>query len=109
MNDDQATLQSLKDQIRAFSVERDWLQFHTLKNISMSISIEAAELMEHFQWTTPEESNRIAKDPSQKMEISDELADVVIYSIQFANQAGIDLSSAIARKMEINAKKYPKC
>jgi len=107
MNDNETDLQTLKDKVHAFAVERDWLPFHTLKNLSMSISIEAAELMEHFQWTTPEESDRKAFDPEQQTQIADELADVIIYSLQFANIAKINLAAAIDRKMAINAKKYP--
>lgn len=107
MTDATTTLGALKKSVAAFTEERDWAQFHSLKNLAMSISIEAAELMEPFQWVDNAESNEVVQSADALQPIADELADVVIYALQFANQSEIDLSEAIARKMAINAEKYP--
>lgn len=88
--------------------ERDWEQFHTPKNLSMSISIEAAELMEHFQWTnTVEEAVKVLKNKQKRSDIEDEIADIAIYLIDFCNLYGVDLEKAILKKMKKNIKKYP--
>ncbi len=101
------TLQQLKQRVDDFAREREWLQFHTPKNLSMALAAEAAELMEHFLWKDSHESHKTAADPSKKEDIQDELADVVIYALEFANVTGIDLASAINLKMQKNAAKYP--
>lgn len=95
----------MKDVIAQFANERDWEQFHTPKNLCMSIAIEAAELMEHFQWTRPEEVDGF--DDAKKLEVQEELADVVAYCIAFANTMNIDIAEAFERKMVKNRKKYP--
>ena len=100
-------LDELKQRVLAFARERDWGQFHSPKNLSMALAAEAAELMENFLWATPEESRVLARDPRKREAIEQELADIVIYALQFANQTGIDVAGAIATKMEINARKYP--
>jgi NTP pyrophosphatase (non-canonical NTP hydrolase) len=107
-SDRDARLADLKARVLAFAHERDWEQFHSPKNLSMALAAEAAELMENFLWLTPEES-RAAAGPEAKRRaaIEDELADVVIYALQFANQTGIDLTAAITAKMAQNAQKYP--
>jgi len=91
--------------IRQFRDERDWLQFHDPKSLAASISIEAAELLELFQWLTPDESRRYALEHRER--VSEEIADVAIYLIELADVAGIDLASAIEAKLEKNAAKYP--
>jgi NTP pyrophosphatase (non-canonical NTP hydrolase) len=101
MND----LDQIRSRIRKFRDERDWMQFHSPKNLACSISIEANELLEHFQWCTPEESLTIASN--KKAEISHELADVAVYLIELADNLGIDLAKAIAEKMAHNEAKYP--
>jgi NTP pyrophosphatase (non-canonical NTP hydrolase) len=93
------------DKIRKFRDERDWMQFHDPKNLAASIAIEAAELLEIFQWTHGEESLRVAQQ--KKDRVSDEIADVGIYLIELCDILGIDLASAIDAKLEKNAKKYP--
>jgi NTP pyrophosphatase (non-canonical NTP hydrolase) len=93
--------------IRNFVDARDWEQFHAPKNLAMSLAIEAAELMEHFQWISTEKSREIAAEPGQLAEVSDELADVLCYALAMANQLDIDLSSAIRSKMKKNEEKYP--
>lgn len=98
-------LDQIRSQIRKFRDERDWMQFHNPKNLACSISIEANELLEHFQWCSPEESLAIARQ--KKTEISHEIADVGVYLIELADNLGIDLAKAIAEKMAHNEAKYP--
>jgi len=107
MTDTSTTLADLKTRVLAFARERDWEQFHAPKNLSMALAAEAGELMEHFLWATPEQSQAVAKDPAKRRKIADELADVVIYALEFANITGMDVAAAIERKMADNAKKYP--
>ncbi len=105
MNDKKVTIQQIKDLATQFAKERDWEQFHDPKNLSMSISIEAAELMEKFQFFTNEESVQIAQ--SYKEQVSHELADVLAYVLRFSAMTGIDLASTLAEKIKLNEKKYP--
>jgi dCTP diphosphatase len=107
LSDTQTTLSELKSRVLAFVRERDWEQFHSPKNLSMALAAETGELMEHFLWATNEQSQAIARDPAKRAKIADELADVVIYAIEFANMTGLDISAAIEAKMVANAKKYP--
>ncbi|OPX83857.1 MAG: hypothetical protein A4E53_04459 [Pelotomaculum sp. PtaB.Bin104] len=102
MNDEQTTVNDLKVMVEDFIAERRWKQFHTPKNLSMSIAIEAAELMEIFQWSAEDNLNR-----ELYARVEEELADVVIYSLTLANTAGIDLSGAVRKKIKKNALKYP--
>ena len=106
MSDKKTTIHDLKERMAAFVRERDWEQFHTPKNLSMSIAIEAAELMEHFQWLTVEQSKSLEADALQ--DISEELADIVIYSLSMSNFLELDLADTILKKMEKNIRKYPK-
>ncbi len=99
------TLESLRHRLRKFAEERDWDQFHSPKNLSMALIAEAAELVEHFQWLTEAQSQRL---PAAKLaEVEAELADIFIYLIRAADKLDIDLMQAAARKMEINEIKYP--
>src|SRR6185369_13260628 len=98
-------LEELRERIRDFRDARDWMQFHNPKNLACSIVIEAAELLEHFQWKTPEESAEHAK--MRRDDISTEIADVAIYLIELADNLGIDLFAAIDQKLSINEAKYP--
>ena len=107
MTDADTRLQEIKDRVLAFAKERDWEQFHSPKNLSMAISAEAAELMEHFLWQSAEQSHVDMADPDLRAKVEEELADIFIFAIQFANVTGIDLSSAIQAKMQRNAEKYP--
>jgi len=106
-SDDTTTLAELRQIVGDFVAERDWSQFHSPKNVSMALAIEAAELMEHFQWLTTEASRQLAEDPKKLAEIGEELADVVGYSLALANELGLDVSQAIRDKMVKNAQKYP--
>ncbi|OHE89526.1 MAG: NTP pyrophosphohydrolase [Verrucomicrobia bacterium RIFCSPLOWO2_12_FULL_64_8] len=101
------TLADIKKRVLAFARARDWEQFHSPKNLSMALAAEAAELMEHFLWSESAESHARAKEPARRSEIEAELADIVIYALEFANIAGTDLAAAIEAKLAANAKKYP--
>jgi NTP pyrophosphatase (non-canonical NTP hydrolase) len=105
--DSATTVSDLKNRVLAFARERDWEQFHAPKNLSMALAAEAGELMEHFLWASPEESRAIAGDPATRAKIAEELADVVIYALEFANATGLDLAATVVAKIEANARKYP--
>lgn len=105
--DSSTTLEEIKARVLAFARERDWEQFHAPKNLSMALAAEAGELMEHFLWATSEASRAIAQDETKRKKIEEELADVVIYALEFANMTGIDVAAAIEKKMAANAAKYP--
>ncbi len=107
LTDAETPLAELKKRILTFARERDWEQFHSPKNLSMALAAEAAELMEHFLWATPENSAEIARSPSKRPKIEEELADVIIYALEFANVTGLDVAAVIEAKMEANARKYP--
>ncbi len=107
LTDSATTVADLKSRVLAFVRERDWEQFHSPKNLSMALAAETGELMEHFLWRTPQESQAIALAPAKRAKIADELADVVIYALEFANITGLDVAAAIEAKMAANAKKYP--
>jgi NTP pyrophosphatase (non-canonical NTP hydrolase) len=105
--DKQTTVAALRAVVAEFVAERDWRQFHTPKNLSMSLAVEAAELMEHFQWLTPRESRELAQEPEKLAEVGDELSDILCYGLALANELGIDVAAAFERKMAANRKKYP--
>ncbi len=104
---DTDSVASLTRAISHFIGEREWDPFHTPKNLSMGIAIEAAELMEHFQWISTEESLAKVRDPQWREEIEDEIADVTIFALRFAEIAGFDVGKAMLKKLEKNALKYP--
>lgn len=99
------SLSELSEQLAEFARVRDWEQFHSPKNLSMALIAEAAELVEHFQWLSEEESSSL---PSQKLEeVRMELADIQIYLIRIAERLGVDLVAAAQQKMAINEQRYP--
>lgn len=106
MNDGTTTVKELKDTFREFVRARMWEKAHSPKNLAMSIAIEAAELMEIFQWSSVEEAKDVGATP-QFEHVKEELADVLIYCLSMANRLEIDISSAIEEKLVKNAKKYP--
>lgn len=106
-SDSQTTVAELKTKILSFARERDWEQFHAPKNLAMALAAEAGELMEHFLWETSENSKVIVYDSNKRVKISEELADVIIYALEFANMANLDVAESIERKMALNALKYP--
>ena len=107
MSDAQTTIAELKRLVDDFVDRRDWHQFHSPKNLAMSVAIEAAELMEHFQWISEAESRRIADRPEKLAAVADELADVVCYVLAMANELELDLAASVRRKMSKNEQKYP--
>lgn len=107
MNDNNTTVSRLVKLVDDFVAERDWQPFHDAKNLSASIAIEAAELMEHFQWLRTDELDAVQNDPKTMNAIREELADILAYVLSFSSRMGIDLSSALADKMKKNAVKYP--
>ena len=98
-------LEELAFELRRFAEERQWEEFHTPKNLAAALIVEAAELLEHFQWLTPEQSRELS--PATRQEVAHEIADVLIYLTRLADQLGVDMLAAAAAKMELNARKYP--
>lgn len=105
MKDDIHDLAELRDRLRAFVAERDWDQFHSPKNLSMALSVEAAELVEIFQWLTEDQSAVL--DSRRRARVEAELADILVYLVRIADRLDVDLLQAAARKLEDNARKYP--
>ncbi len=99
------SLENLRARVNNFVAERDWAQFHTPKNLAMAMIVEAAEVVEHFQWDSPAESATLSDE--RKTEIGHELADTFVYLLRIAEVCGIDLIAAANAKIDINAKKYP--
>ena len=104
--DNMTTVQDLKTVVEDFVEERDWTQFHSPKNLSMALAIEASELMDLFKWKTVEEAQEEMKDKLLE-DATDELADIMIYAIAFANRNGIDIAKAVTSKTEKNKVKSP--
>jgi len=102
MNSD---LQSLTQALRDFAKARDWEQFHSPKNLAAALTVEASELLEHFQWLTEEQSCNLAPDKLAEVEL--ELADIQIYLISLAEKLKLDLVAAVDKKLVLNARKYP--
>jgi NTP pyrophosphatase (non-canonical NTP hydrolase) len=98
-------LDMLRDRLRAFVRERDWEQFHSPKNLAMAMIVEAAELVEHFQWLTEEQSKTVS--PEKLEQVSHEIADTFVYLLRMADVLGIDLIDAANAKITLNAQKYP--
>jgi len=105
--DDTESLKTFRTILGQFVSERKWEQFHAPKNISMALAIEAAELMEHFQWLTVEESRAVKQDPEKLHAIGEEIADVFCYTLALVNELGLDLGSIFEKKMARNRAKYP--
>lgn len=99
------SLQQLRARVNAFVAERDWAQFHTPKNLAMAMIVEAAELVEQFQWDTPADSQVLT--PEKRVAVSHELADTFVYLLRIAEVLDIDLIAAANEKVDLNAKKYP--
>ncbi len=98
-------IQKLQAALRQFASERDWDQFHSPKNLAASLSIEAAEVLEHFQWLTEEQSRQL--DDAQRQAVAQEIADVLLYLLQLADKLGIDPLQAAREKLALNAERYP--
>ncbi len=98
-------LESLRNQLRTFAAERDWDQFHSPKNLASALAVEAAELLEKFQWLTEAQSRQLP--PAALEGVKEEVADVLLYLIRLSDKLGIDLIAAATAKIAVNAKKYP--
>ncbi len=98
-------LEAIKNSLREFAKERDWDQFHSPKNFSMALIVECAELVEHFQWLTDEQSKQLPEETLE--EVSLEMADIMMYLIRLADKLDVDLIDAVNKKIKLNAIKYP--
>lgn len=105
--DDHTTLTDLRRRVAAFIAARDWEQYHTPRNLSVSIAIEAAELLEHFQWLTDEQAEAAMQDEEKLAAVADEMADVIIYALSLANALDADVSEAVLGKLERNEERFP--
>ena len=105
--DAHTTVGVLRQAVADFVDARDWHPFHGPKNLSMSIAIESAELMEHFQWLTTEEAQDAVSDPAERAAVADELADIIIYCLSLSNALDLDVSSAVLGKLRTNEHRYP--
>lgn len=100
-------LAQLQCRLAEFAAARDWGQYHTPKNLAAALSVEAGELVEIFQWLTPEESVRVMERPDSAHRVEDEVADVLSYLLQFCEVLGIDALKALAAKIERNEQRFP--
>ena len=98
-------LLALTQSLREFARERDWAQFHSPKNLACALSVETAELLEHFQWLTDEQSRMLTDE--KKQQVGAEAADVLLYLLQLCDQLNLDLMDAARQKLVVNAEKYP--
>ena len=98
-------IESLQSTLRAFAAERDWDQFHSPKNLSMALSVEVAELVEHFQWLTEAESAGLPPETAEQ--VASEIADIQIYLARLADKLGVDIDAAVTAKLELNERRYP--
>ncbi len=99
------TIENLNTVLKQFAIERDWEQFQSPKNLSMALIVEAAELVEHFQWLTEEESYKLSQEKHQ--EVGYEMADILLYLIRLSERLHVDLITAAEEKIKINEKRYP--
>ncbi|MFD7529230.1 MULTISPECIES: nucleotide pyrophosphohydrolase [unclassified Streptomyces] len=100
-------VQTLQRRLAAFAAARDWEQYHTPKNLAAALSVEASELVEIFQWLTPEQSARVMERPETAHRVADEVADVLAYLLQFCEVLGIDALSALSEKIDRNESRFP--
>lgn len=105
--DDTTTVALLRERAGAFVDRRNWGRYHSPKNLAESMAIEVAELLEHFQWMSTKESIEYVKGAENRTAVADELADVMIYLLSFANAAHIDVSDAVLNKFDINESRFP--
>jgi NTP pyrophosphatase (non-canonical NTP hydrolase) len=98
-------LTEIRDQLRLFVAERDWDQFHSPKNLAMALSVEAAELLEHFQWLTQEQSTELPA--AKRKQVAQEMSDILVYLVRLSDKLDIDLIKEAKEKLILNAEKYP--
>src|SRR6056297_1863913 len=102
---DNIDLARLRTRLTVFAERRDWVKFHSPKNLAIALTVEASELLEHFQWVSEQQSFSLNQDDSDA--VSQEIADILIYLVRLADKLDIDIPTAVDRKLEINEKKYP--
>lgn len=107
MKDNETKIEEIKTAAREFMKERDWAQFHTPKDLAIAVSVEAAEVLEHFRFRDEKELEGYLADDENKKELGYELADVLSFLVRLADVTGIDLAAAVEEKMEKNSKRYP--
>ncbi|MEE8389454.1 MAG: nucleotide pyrophosphohydrolase [Anaerolineae bacterium] len=107
MADHNTSIADLRQRVAEFVAARDWEQFHVPKNLSVAVAVEAAELMEHFQWLTHEQAAVALQDEGKRAAVADELADVLIYVLSLANALDVDVSAAVLSKLERNEHRFP--
>jgi dCTP diphosphatase len=100
-------MKKLQQEMNKFVTDRDWDQFHSVKNLSMALSVECSELVEIFQWMKEEKSNSVSSDPETLGKVKDELADIFFYLMRIVDKTGIDLEEAVLSKIKKNEEKYP--
>ncbi|MEV4434171.1 nucleotide pyrophosphohydrolase [Streptomyces sp. NPDC049555] len=100
-------LHALQERLAAFAAARDWQPFHTPKNLAAALSVEASELLEIFQWLTPEQSAQVMADARTAARVEDEVADVLAYLLQLCRALGIDVLAALAAKIDRNERRFP--
>lgn len=100
-------IEKIRNSLAVFAAQRNWDQFHTPKNLSMALSVEASELLEIFQWLTDEQSIQIIHDEKEMALAREEIADIFIYLVRLADKLGIDIEQAVIEKIRINEEKYP--
>ena len=100
-------IEKLTAAIREFAQQRDWERFHTPKNLAMALSVEVAELVELFQWITPEESVALVDTPEGRAAVEDEIADIAIYLLRLADVMGVDVAEALRHKLQTNDDRFP--
>jgi dCTP diphosphatase len=106
-SDQNTTIAALKKRVKKFVDDRDWAKYHNPKDVAVSITIEAAELVEIFQWVKDSEQDKITQDSAKMQKLKDELADVMIYCVSLANVLDIDIGQAVLQKIAKNKGKYP--
>ena len=102
-----ADLATLEDMIRRFCEQRDWDQFHRPKELAIGVVTEGAELLDHFRFLDPDQQLEVLADPEKREQVENELADVLFFTLRFAQRFNVDLATALKRKIEINEAKYP--
>ncbi|MFD3536626.1 nucleotide pyrophosphohydrolase [Streptomyces sp. NPDC058664] len=106
-NDNGNDVAGLQRRLAEFAAARDWQPYHTPKNLAAALSVEAAELLEIFQWLTPEQAERVMEDPDSAHRVADEVADVLAYLLQFCGVLGVDPLAALASKIDRNEVRFP--
>jgi NTP pyrophosphatase (non-canonical NTP hydrolase) len=106
-DDDEPTVRQLQRRLAEFADARDWGRYHTPKNLAAALSVEAGELVEIFQWLTPEESARVMDEADSAARVEDEVADVLAYLLQFCEALGVDPLTALRAKIDRNEKRFP--